>query len=53
MGDLLPEVALRLTPGYLISPLRGLRTQNVRKGHLELSIPVKQRRRRLGRWMRR
>jgi hypothetical protein len=34
MGDLLPGVALHLTPGYLISPLRGLRTQNVRKGGL-------------------
>jgi|GEM_PF-1530585 len=34
MGDLLPGVALRLTPGYLISPLRGLRTQNVRKSEL-------------------
>ena len=31
MGDLLPGVALRLTPGYLISPLRGLGTQRVRK----------------------
>ena len=26
MGDLLPGVALRSTPGYLISPLRGLRS---------------------------
>ena len=26
MGDLLPGVALRFTPGYLISPLRGLRS---------------------------
>ena len=26
MGDLLPGVALRLTPGYLISPLQGLGT---------------------------
>ena len=26
MGDLLPGVALRFTPGYHISPLRGLRT---------------------------
>ena len=34
MVDLLPGVALRFTPGYLISPLRGLRTQNVRKGGL-------------------
>ena len=26
MGDLLPGVALRFTPGYLISPLRGVGT---------------------------
>ena len=35
MVDLLPGVALRFTPGYLISPLRGLRTQSVRKGRLD------------------
>ena len=41
MGDLLPGVALRFTPGYLISPLRGLRTQNVRKGgHGIITCPL-------------
>ena len=27
LGDLVPGVALRSTPGYLISPLRGLRSK--------------------------